>query len=207
MDDIFDKMDLSFLEIKSNINLVGQEQDFNNPASDSVLKEAKSLAFSLEDLDFFKETNGYHLNWKSVRSTSLNGKIHILKLEEILDNKANELISEFNYNNKDIKKYYPIDIFSDEAHCGTLANEQGSSRMYYHSYGDDELFDLMVDFKGYLNLAIEAKGFFYWPKYLLEHHYSKQSEESSNFKKEMPLLFPKFKIEEFNRLIDQNILK
>ena len=109
--------------------------------------------------------------------------------------------------NKDIKKYYPIDIFSDEAHCGTLANEQGSSRMYYHSYGDDELFDLMVDFKGYLNLAIEAKGFFYWPKYLLEHHYSKQSEERSNFKKEMPLLFPKFKIEEFNRLIDQNILK
>lgn len=203
MDEVFDKIDEIFYTLEMNDNVNELMQDFNSSISTSLEEEALEQGVNQDIINFYKESNGYIINWINDPMKNIVGKINIIKLEYIINSWEGDIYFEDEPSDSQLRMFRPVDQFSEEAHCGILLGEDGKQRMYFHTYGEDELYDLMIDFSGYLLLAIEARGFFYWQKYLLEKLYDIKSEESENFKKYMPKLFDGFTLEKFNNNFDQ----
>lgn len=207
MDDIFDKIDDIFYKLEMNEKVKDLMQDFYSSINPSLKKEALSKGISDDIVAFYSESNGYIINWSHDSLNNIVGKIHLIKLEHILGSWQGDLYFEDEPLDSQLRIFRPIDQFSEEAHCGILLGEEGKQRIYFHYYGEEELYDLMIDFHGYVELALEARGFFYWQKYLLEKLYDTKSEESNNFKKYMPKLFKGFTLADFNKKINQFKLK
>ena len=67
----------------------------------------------------------------------------------------------------------------------------------HHNAPDPETHDLDIDFKGYLEMAFEAKAFQYWPKRLLDIKYGGETPETVAFEREMHRIFAGFDWESY----------
>jgi len=205
MENIFNKIDLTFLEISQNEKINKQKQDFNSSANNDLLLEGQKAGLDHNTLSFFKESNGYEMSWGKDSQSNISGKINILKLEYILKGIKSNYPS---LSDKDpLYNFHPIDQFTDEAHCGIFINGIANNRMFFHRDGESETIDLMIDFNAYMVLALEARGFFYWQKYIIEKLYDISSPESESFKKQMPEIFSDFKLESFDNKYENLKLK
>lgn len=163
---------------------------------------ALALGIGKDIIDHYTYFDGLNYSWTQtkINHDDLVGKINLLRLHYIIDSWEGNLYFENEPEDSLLRLFRPIDEFSEEAHCGILLDgSTNKQHMYYHYYGEDELIDLNIDFTGYLDLALETRGFFYWQKYLLEFFYGKQSEESERFTHFMPLLFDNFSLDNFNK--------
>ena len=94
--------------------------------------------------------------------------------------------------------FKPFDLVTDEAECGFLHRPGFSSAaIYYHRIGRPQLYNLDLDFSGYLEMALAARVYYYWPKVLLDIQSGEESPETLDFKHNMPLVFPDFSWEGF----------
>lgn len=196
MENIFDKIDFTFFQTDKNEKIIKKAQNFNSSVGNDILIEGEKRGLDDTILSFFKESNGYGMSWEKDSKNNVSGKINILKLEYILkglkSNYPDLLESDLLYN------FHPIDQFTDETHCGIFIDKTAKNRMFFHREGESESIDLMIDFNAYMVLAIEARGFFYWQKYIIEKIYGTKSQESESFKKHMPEIFDDFNLESFD---------
>jgi len=205
MENIFDKIDLTFFQINKNEKINKKSHDFNSSIDYNLFLKGQKIGLDNNTLSFFKESNGYVMSWEKDSTNNICGKINILKLEFIL----NGLKSNYpNILNDDpLYNFHPIDQFTDEAHCGIFINKTANNRMFFHREGESEIIDLMIDFNAYIVLALEARGFFYWQKHIIEKIYSITSIESENFKNQMPKIFNDFNLESFDNKFENLKLK
>lgn len=189
------KLDSEFIKLESNENFQEVSSQYTSGASKELLEQASKLNFSEDFIMYYDNSNGYNAKWTIDDTKNLLGKINLIPLEHILGDWKGDIYME---GDSLLKDFCPIDMFSEEAHCGILKGETGKKRIYLHHYGEEELFDLQIDFKGYYELLTYTKGFFYWPMYILELINNKETSESKNFKKEMPKIFDNFSLELFN---------
>lgn len=154
-------------------------------------------------LEFYVLNDGLKMEWTSDKESNMVGRIRIVALKDFV----NGIKFQLTYLNQEDKLYFfhPLDLIADEANCGVYAeNGQIVDRMYYNVFGESEVYDLQIDFYAYLQLANMARGYFYWPKYLLEKITGEKSVESDDFQKNMPEIFPDFKLEEFDKLFESS---
>ena len=101
----------------------------------------------------------------------------------------------------DICFYKPLDVFAPEASCGIYVNPKDSDYrnqcIYYNYTGESVIYNLDLDFEGYLTMAGEAFIFRYWPKVLVDIKYGRESEETKDFRDGMKKMFHTFDWEKF----------
>ena len=97
-----------------------------------------------------------------------------------------------------IQFFKPFDLITDEAQCGFLLEPGFESRaMYYNRSGVPNLYNLDIDLKGYLTMALASRIYYYWPKVLLDIQVGEESVETQQFKQNMPQIFPDFDWEDY----------
>ncbi len=95
-----------------------------------------------------------------------------------------------------LKYYKALDLISDQHTVGFLheADFEANS-LYYHISPYADLYSL--DFEGYMQMAFEAKIYYYWPKVLLDIQSNSESRETKDFKENMPKVFEDFSWDAF----------
>ena len=78
--------------------------------------------------------------------------------------------------------------------------------MYLFKF-EDALISLYVNFQGYLELMIKAKGTFYWQYLILDILEKKENAVSARIKENLPKIFPDFSFVEFEKLFKKLKLK
>lgn len=155
-------------------------------------KIVRSLPKSLRRL--FRYANGMEIRWQSTQIDEAGGRLQFLKVEQVLQDWKGQIYEEEDLLENDLIQYFkPIDLVTDEAQCGFL-NEPGfkSKSIYYNRSGEAQLYDLDLNFKGYLEMALASCIYYYWPKVLLDIQSGEESVEMENFKVNMPKIFPDF---------------
>ena len=192
---------LNDLYNSKDLSLINKIDEWNNlPLDESCIFDQISLDESL--IFFYKENaNGFTIKWEADNSNAIIGTIQFLEYEQIIADQKDKLFDDEDIEqNRDICFFHPIDLISPEAECGIYFNPEGSkknNKMYYHYSGEREIYDLDLDFKGYLEMACEARVFFYWPLVLLDIKKGTEGEETKKFKAEMPKLFEDFNWDAF----------
>lgn len=137
------------------------------------------------------------MEWQGGEQGKHSGRIRILSLAHFLGGIRVQL--PYLTPAENLYHFHPLDLFSDEASCGVFVRDGNiENRMFYNVQGEDEVFDLQLEFYGYLLLANMARGYFYWPAYISELIDGTTSPESESFKANMPDTFPDFALAEFN---------
>lgn len=169
--------------------------------SGSVLKEENQNMNNLELIhkgveEYCRNNNSFNLEWYKDKSNGIRGNIKLnLTIENLFEDDLssfydNEMIKE----NKDIQFFRPFDYSTPESQCGfVIKPDIIYPSIYYNQAGRSSLHSLDLDFKGYTEMALEARVFFHWQVVLL--HYNGRElgkEETDFFKKEMPIIFPDF---------------
>ena len=197
MNTIFEQLYVAYLNLKKNENVLEKMQDFSSINHPLIDKIKTDFGASNQFCELYENSDGYSLKWKKDPETSIGGRISILKLQHFLDGIK---VQEPHLTESDELFYFhPIDLFSDEAHCGVFIKDgKIQDRMFFHRFGEDEVSDLKLTFNNYLQLASMARGYFYWPKYILSKITGSNSQESDNFQKNMPEIFPDFNLADFD---------
>ena len=159
---------------------------------------SKELAgFKLDNnlISLYKElSNGLKIEWIADDENNIRGRMELVKLEHVITDQKG-IIYFPGDEGLDICNYYPVDNITVEANCGFYMDPETQEvfkEMYYHYNGTEEISGLDLDFKGYIEMAFEAKVYFYWPTVILDIQCGSECHETKEFKKEMPKLFPDF---------------
>ena len=191
MDELIDKFELSFYkDIKQNPAMKKVEKKFTSPA----VVDGISSDFLKDIIAFYKETNGFEAKWDFDRNRNLVGRMNLIELEYVLESWEEKLY--FDGADERLKHFRPLDIFIAEACVGILVDGSGDETLYYHDFGDSNIFSLDIDFKSYFDLSIDARCFLYWQEYLVELVHGDQGVEVL-FKTGMKEVFPDFDLEAF----------
>ena len=152
-------------------------------------------------LEFYRLIKSVRLQWESsvFDDPDIAGEVKILPLERVLMDWKDDIYSE-DYGTQDLRRFYhPIDFFVPEASVGILIQEKINPELFFFTYGE-EIIPLGVDFRGYIELLIAAKGFFYWQMLIISLISGHNFEEAQRFRDFMPRLFPDFKISHFEKI-------
>ncbi|NES90465.1 hypothetical protein, partial [Okeania sp. SIO2B9] len=155
----------------------------------------------------YRNYNGLRIDWSSDDFGLIGGRINFLNLEDVIKSWEGYLYEEDEVAEyADIRFFHPFDLISDEAQCGIIINPNSNIKSIFYNYsGEVDIYSLDIDFKGYLEMALEAKAFYYWPKVLLDIKNGEDSEEGKQFREEMPKIFKDFN---FNKFVDKyNLLR
>ena len=189
---------------KSNPNLIKDlDASYNNAAEQLILSRAFE-EFHLDEnlIALYRNYNGLKINWASDDRRIIGGRLLFLKLEEIIKSWEGYLYKDEDVSvDADIRFFHPFDLISDEAQCGIIIDPDNDIRSIFYNYsGEMNIYSLDIDFKGYLEMASEAKIFFHWPKVLLDIKNNDESTETQNFREEMLKIFKDF---DFNNFVDK----
>jgi len=149
-------------------------------------------------IDLYKDSNGMEFYWATDNSNEIGGRIHFLNYETafLTVNKYDDWQIE---QEETLPYFRAIDLITDEAECGIIYNgkEYLSDTMFYLERGDSNLPCLDINFDGYLELLKMSRGYYYWPKVLLDIQSGEESPETNSFKQNMPLIFEDFSWDNF----------
>ena len=194
---LIEELTLSLDSTKNLGKLKSYTDRYYLPIEESMF-QTKQISFIDNDIiEFYKTSNGFNLSWKVDLENGIGGNMRLLKLEDILydrDLSENQVIEE----NKLIRNFHPIDLFSPEAQCGIMIGLDYQDNEIYLNYSPMiELYGLDLDFIGYMQMAIEAKVYFHWQSVLLDLQKEEESLLTKNFKQNMPNIFPEFNWNQF----------
>lgn len=171
------------------------EEDYNLPIALDLLPDY--LPVVLQEL--FLLSNGMKVYWRSAHDEESGGQLYFLDVKNFLqDGQGITYQPETTGEDEPIRNFKKLDLITSEAQCGLLIdNESVNPELYYNETGYNQLHGLDLDFSGYLEMALAARLYNYWPKVLLDLQSGEESVETSNFKHNMPLVFPEFSWSEF----------
>ncbi len=206
MSETFNKLIL-FLMRAEDKGLITLNENYQLGLGPSLSEEAKKRKIDKNLIDIYTEiSNGFEIDWYNDKKRVVGGKMHFLEMKYVLQNWEGRLYDEKDVQENDMIQYYkPFDLISEAFSCGFLITPDFVSRsIYCHNAPDPETYDLDIDFDGYMEMAKEARIFYYWPKILLDIQDGKESSEMTSFKIEMPKVFEDFNwgkfIEKYNSL-------
>ncbi|MGH1437183.1 MAG: hypothetical protein ACRBG0_22275 [Lewinella sp.] len=184
------------LEGAKDEGLINLEKEwYNLPVSDQEqLSELPDIMQSL-----YTYANGVEIRWRSIQDSSQGGRLQFLELEHVFKDGLGQLYDTEDLLEEELIEFFkPFDLVTDEAECGFLHRPGfASESIYYHRTGTPQLYNLDIDFSGYLEMALAARVYYYWPKVLLDIQSGTKGAETVNFKQNMPLIFPEFNWEAF----------
>lgn len=175
----------------------------NNPLEEPLLtKVTEELKLDTNFIELYRSYNGLKIDWAADDERTITGRMHFLSMEEITKSWEGYLYEDDEVAaNADIRFFHPFDLISEEAQCGIIIDPNSDIKSIFYNYsGEMEIYSLDIDFKGYLEMALDAKVFFYWPKVLLDIKNEEESEEAKKFKEEMPKIFKDFN---YNQFVDK----
>lgn len=175
----------------------------NNPIEEPLLtKVTEELKLDTNLIDLYLSYNGLKIEWAADDERTITGRMHFLSMEEITKSWEGYLYEDDEVAaNADIRFFHPFDLISDEAQCGIIIKPNSDIKSIFYNYsGEMEIYSLDIDFKGYLEMAWEAKVFFYWPKVLLDIKNGGEGSATKKFKAEMPKIFKDFN---YNHFVDK----
>jgi hypothetical protein len=173
--------------------------NFPEPAGSDEIETAKRIAGGelLPGMeDFYRETDGFLLEWRhSVAEVAQGddrdtGSIEILPLREVLKDWHGSMWFDGPRGDR-FKAVKPLDFFVPEAcACVLLPAGQGlQPTLHYHRLGQT-LYDTGHDFNGYVERLLASRGAWYWVETLCVE--TQGSPQVKGFFERMPRLFPDF---------------
>ena len=191
LDSLFDLEDESKIEIIESYK--GKLED---PPNNIHTELDKNLIKLYQDF-----SHGFIIEWKADEDKNIIGRIDLSEMKYILADQKGVLYFDVDIeNDADICYFRPIDRIANEAECGVFLHSERNKNlncMYYHDTGSTEIHSLDLDFRGYIEMAYEAKVFYYWPRVLIDIQLNKERSVTTLFKQEMPKLFVDFSWEKF----------
>jgi len=196
--------------LKNNavINVVTCE--FNSPATEEELNEARSkFKITPAMVEFYSQVNGINILWERREEKEITGGglaagyINLLPVQEVFGDWKDII-----YFDEDDpgKPLHPLDFFISNA-CAALYLDGLDNPEVYYYYRGEKMRPLGVDFEGYLQLLIKARGFWYWHLAIVKpedvNPDALMSIEERNFREIMPQLFPDFRSSDFKRWNDE----
>jgi hypothetical protein len=175
------------------------EENYKLPIGKEDINKAEKYQLPESLISLLKMFNGFELKWFSDPENGIGGNMHFLELKYILQNWKCNLYEEADVIQNDLIQYYkPFDLITEIFSCGLLITpDYINSSIYCHVAPEPQLYNLDINFDGYLEMVKEARAFYYWPKVLLDIQSGDECEETKNFKKNMPLIFEDFSWDEF----------
>lgn len=186
------------LEGSKDAGLINLDKEwYNLPVSDK--EQLSELPIAIQTL--YTYANGVEIRWQSTKDSAQGGRLQFLKLEDVLENGLGQIYDKEDLEEEELLEFFkPFDLVTDEAECGFLHRPGfASASIYYHRTGRPQLYNLDLDFSGYLEMALAARVYYYWPKVLLDIQSGEESAETLDFKHNMPLIFPDFNWSEFEK--------
>lgn len=178
--------------------------EFNIQESKGIRRKKKDeVKEPIDDAitDFYHSIRSVRIQWESNfdDNADVAGEVKILPLEQVLADWKDDIYWEDDSPQSLRRLYHPVDFFIPEASAGILIQEEINPEMFFFPY-EEEPIPLGLNFQSYIKLLIEARGFFYWQKFIISLILDENSVESERFKSYMPRLFPDFKISNFEKL-------
>ncbi len=186
---------------QSNPKLISTfDSHMNDPMPDGFISKLENLNLDRNFIDLYKTFNGVTIDWIHDQDRGIRGKMELLPIAEVIKSWQGYLYDEDDdiAEDAEIKIYHPFDLISEEAQCGILIDPNGGpSTIGYNYSGEMEVEPLNLDFKSYLEMAVEAHVFSYWPKVLIDIENDQNSPEVEMFTEYMPKIFKEFHFEKF----------
>ena len=175
------------------------EINYFSPINDFFKEEINLLKLNSSIITFYEFSNGVNMRWILNLEKGIIGQLSFLKIEDILKDWSGKLFYKNDLEENDLLEYFkPFDYVTPEVSSGILITPNFTSEsIYCHISGGTDLFDLDLDFNGYIEMAKEAKIYNLWTIVLLQIQTGKESTESISFKENMPKIFPEFKWDDF----------
>jgi len=194
--DFFDEIVFAFAAGKVETEL--SERYFNSFGEVSSLKEEFKIPAELLSV-YENISNGFTLTWQTDKTRMINGRMHFLEMQYVMMDQKGKLYEEEDLEFEERLAYFKgFDLISETHSVGFLhGTDYESKSLYLHNSPEPELYDLDLDFEGYMEMALEAKIFEYWPLVLLDIQTNSERPETTKFKKEMPKIFDGFDWDEF----------
>ena len=199
-------------EFKNNKSVVKEKFEINETPADASLIAVQKELNRIEPtvLNFYEAANGVEIKWTAVDSSMLDsemlGRVKINPFLQVIKDWSGVVFFDKTPRDSEIRKFFPLDFFADEAVVGFCTKEGWRNMLYLYRF-DDELVPLQVTFHSYLQLLIKAKGTFYWQYLILEIIQKKENEVSKRIKKYLSQLFPDFSFAAFEKLFNQLQIK
>jgi hypothetical protein len=190
---LFSSIDSQFIELDSRtIPPAASEEEMD------LMKEVQ-ISSSLEN--FYKIHNGLNYQWTSVDNPDVGGNIQFNKHIWLLrDDQSLTDQCDMDPNMDERLRHFRVwDVPTMNTMVGFLhSSETGFSRsLYFYTQGTTYAKSLELDVDGYLNMAYESAGFYYWQQVLLDIINESETPETRKFKEWMPKLFPDFNWDDF----------
>jgi hypothetical protein len=185
-------------------------------------KSPDTISSELPDnlIEFYKEIECFQLKWEANNlknvDVPISGSINILKPDVVLSSWEGRIyISNPDYPDYEepLKDFKIVDHFESEACVGYTQDERRMDFMEYLDIGDSETERLDLDFAGYMDMMLAARGYTYWQLVILHLRNQLSGREDAydygvdKFKTYMPQLFPDFKWEDFVALYERVRIK
>jgi len=186
---LIDIVELSLYNAEDEGHISSQSQVFNLGLKSSNVTYSLENKLIDEFINFYTFYNGFEIIWYS-NIEEVGGRLHFLEIEHILQDWKGILYFDEDIQQNDLLQYFhPFDLPTDESQCGLLTKPGFTGAVYYHRAGYPELHYLDLDFNGYVEMAAEARGFFYWQLVLLDIQNGETGEITKRFKENMPIIF------------------
>ncbi|MBN2894127.1 MAG: SMI1/KNR4 family protein [Bacteroidales bacterium] len=183
-------------ELKNHPQIEVKEFVVNPPATDEQIETAQERFNLTPDmLDFYKLANGLKLTWTIKGETDGfdDGYVDLLPVEEVFMDWSESLDTE---EFPEFEPLHPFDYFRPEGCAAFYLNEETENpEVYFLNNGSGEMSELKLDFKSYMDLLLETKGFFYWQSARASSLEGNNNFQERNLKTKLPKLFPDINLE------------
>ena len=151
----------------------------------------------------YRAVNGFEIVWNSKADPASTGIIKFLKVEQVLSSWEEIFyFKDIHGEDHEMRKYRPLDMPTGELSVGMFSDTGKSSSLYLLKRGNDPI-PLDLDIFGYLELAIQSRGFVYWQRVLASHKQGIENEPATaTMEAGMKELFPDFSMGSFLELYD-----
>ena len=190
--EFYEALQLKLLAAKKK-TLITLETWFNNPLVPFFDIENYRLPSSF--LEIYKDSNGIRIQWQATNIEQAYGEMEFLKMEAVLSSWEGSIYEPEDLEfNEMLEFFHPFDQVSPEILCGFMItpNETYQS-IYLNIAGETDTSCLNIDFDGYITMLYESRAYKNWPIILLDiQNNDLESPLISDFKSDMPMLFPDF---------------
>jgi hypothetical protein len=151
-----------------------------------------------EILNFYKQLKSYNLKWESKIKLpeKIYGQVRIIESSKALSDWKEIVYFE---EDSPLKYFKILDQFADEACCGFYTKQAtvaSPGLIYYYDFHAEPL-SLQLTIEEYIIMLIEARGFLYWQRVLIDHLKAEESPHTGLMKEELNKVFPEFSFQSF----------
>ena len=162
------------------------------PATDAQIAAAEKSLGRAIDADvaaFYRELNGFDLEWERKDDDEIKGRIHLLPIQKVFADWDgiiwfSEMASK--PGEETFEQVVPFDFFVPEA-CAAFRKDESPLRVHYH-YCGEEIAPTRYAFTDYLERLLASRGYWYWVQTLTDA--TAGSTEAERFLENAHELFP-----------------